>query len=149
MSQISRNPLKKKTEEKLLKIFFKTIDDLRGEEGVEKFFGDLLTPTEKVMLSKRLGIAVLLTKGATYGEISEALNVTSGTINKISDWLKLGGEGFGKSVELIIRKEKSDRSWRDLMGIFMGETFPVKGRRGSSAANSVRDREIESLPSRL
>ena len=43
----------------------------------------------------------------------------------------------------------SDRSWRDLMGIFMGETFPVKGRRGSSAANSVRDREIESLPSRL
>lgn len=79
------------------------------------FLQDLLTRKEVTTLGKRLRIAKLLLEGKTYGEIEELLDVSHGTIAKISAWLAERGEGFRdiitklpKNTENKIPEEISD-----------------------------------------
>ena len=106
MPQISKRKLTSKTEVRLFEIFWETISELKGSMAVEEFLTDLLTPTEKIMLSKRLAIAVMLLKGYGYESIEDGLKVTSGTISSISLWLKHSGSGYRKVVEKLAKKEK-------------------------------------------
>jgi len=106
MPQVSKYPLSKLTESRLYKLFWETIADLKTAIKVEEFLNDLLTPTEKIMLSKRLAIAVMLLEGYDYVSIRSILRVSPGTIGNISLWLKYSGSGYRKALEKLIRKEK-------------------------------------------
>ena len=63
MTQVSRIRLPKAVEDQMHGALRKALADLRTEEEVGEFLEDLLTPTEKIMLGKRLAIAILLDKG--------------------------------------------------------------------------------------
>ena len=106
MAQVSKRKLTPKTEVRLFKIFWETISELKGPINVEEFFTDLLTPTERIMLAKRLAIAVMLLKGYGYESIENSLKVTSGTISSVALWLKHSGSGYRKMVEKLAKKEK-------------------------------------------
>lgn len=116
MPQVSKRKLIQKTEIRLFKLFWETIAELKDSIKVEEFFNDLLTPTEKIMLSKRLAIAVMLLKGYDYESIEDSLKVTSGTISSVSLWLKHSGSGYRKTVEKLSKKEK----FQDLLEGFEG-----------------------------
>lgn len=64
-----------------------------------KFLRDLLSYQESEMIAKRLKIAELLLEGKTYSEIREILKVSSGTISRIHEWLKMSGEGYRWAVQ--------------------------------------------------
>ncbi len=106
MPQVSKYPLSKNTEKRLYQLFWETIANLNDSAKTEEFFTDLLSPTEKVMLSKRLAIAVMLIKGYDYLTIRLTLRVSPGTIGSISVWLKYSGTGYRKVVEKLLKKEK-------------------------------------------
>lgn len=106
MAQVSKYPMNKGVKERLFELFWKTIASFKTSQEAEGFFRDLLTPTEQTVLTKRLGIAILLLKKYSYPEIVDTLKVSPTTINKIQIWLKTGGEGYKKAVEKIIKGEK-------------------------------------------
>lgn len=81
---------------------------LEKQEDVENFLEDLLSPTEKIMLVKRLAIAILLTKGYTYDDIDDTLKVSRPTIMNVSYWLKHGKTGYQNVVERIIKNQKRE-----------------------------------------
>lgn len=64
-----------------------------------KFLRDLLSYQESEMIAKRLKIAEFLLEGKTYFEIREALKVSSGTIARIHEWLKMSGEGYRWAIQ--------------------------------------------------
>ncbi|PJE70037.1 hypothetical protein COU97_01860, partial [Candidatus Shapirobacteria bacterium CG10_big_fil_rev_8_21_14_0_10_48_15] len=80
MAQVSRLPLSEKIYQRIFEIFFQTAAEIRTKKAAEEFFNDLLTPTERIMLAKRLSIAVLLAKGYDYRSIREILHVSPPTI---------------------------------------------------------------------
>jgi uncharacterized protein YerC len=81
-------------------------------EGLNKFFDKFMTPSEKVLFVRRFTVMKLLERGNTYKEISELLEISSGTISNIRDIM--AGRGYGKnpdrkrkySVDKTIRKSK-------------------------------------------
>lgn len=106
MPQVSKYPLAKDTEKRLYQLFWETVANLKDSIKAEEFFTDLLTPTEKVMLSKRLAIAVMLIKGYDYSSIKSILKVSPTTIGAVSLWLKHSGTGYRKVVQRLVTKEK-------------------------------------------
>jgi len=114
MPQVSKYPLAKSTQDRLYHLFLRTIVELKEPIKAEEFFNDLLTPTEKVMLAKRLAIAVMLLKGYDYVSIREVLKVSPGTIGAISMWLKYSGSGYRKALERLIKKEKIDNIFKSI-----------------------------------
>lgn len=105
---ISRRVLNQELEKHILTLFAKTISDLKDLKDIEIFIADLLSPTEKVMLAKRLAIAILLQKGYTYAEIDQTLKVSSPTINKVAFWLKHGKSGYKNVVKKILDEKKRE-----------------------------------------
>lgn len=114
MSQVSKYLLNKEVEERMYDIFWQTIARLTTKESVKKFFYDLLSSTEKVMLAKRLAIAILLLKNYDYLTISKTLRVSTSTIMLISTWLKNGGEGYKMVIKRILTEEKAEEFWDNL-----------------------------------
>jgi len=114
MTQVSKYPLNKEVEERIFEVFWQTIADLKTPWSVKKFFHDLLYPTEKVMLAKRLAIAILITKGYDYRSICQILKVTLPTVWTVNIWLKQGGEGYKMAIEKILKQEKSEEFWQKI-----------------------------------
>lgn len=117
MAQISKYPVHKSVEKRIFEIFTYTISNLRDSGEIEEFLKDFLSPVEKIMLSKRLAIAVLLAKGYSYPSIMGILRVTPGTIAGISISFKYSGKGYKRMVEKILAQEKKDNFWQGVEDI--------------------------------
>ncbi|MBI1982090.1 MAG: hypothetical protein HYY87_04005 [Candidatus Levybacteria bacterium] len=117
MAQVSKYPIHKDVEKRIFEIFKTTISSLKDQEEIEEFLEDFLSPVEKIMLAKRLSIAVLLAKGYSYPTIESVLRVTPTTIATVSLSLKYSGKGYKKMVEKILRDEKIDAFWEKVEDI--------------------------------
>lgn len=108
MTQVSKRILNKELENRIFELFIKTIAELKSPKDVENFIKDLLSPTEKIMLSKRLAIAILLSKNYTYEDINNTLKVSSPTIMTVSYYLKNGEGGYQKVVNKILKEQRKE-----------------------------------------
>ena len=106
MSQVSKNNLPGAIQKDLYDQFFYILADLKNDQEAEEFLGEILTKTERTMLIKRLGIALLLVKGYTYRNIREALKVSFPTIRSVQFWLDHGRGGYKKAVEKIMAHQE-------------------------------------------
>ena len=127
MTQVSKQFLGKEIEKRVFEIFLSALSNIRGKEKIEIFLADFLSPTEKIMLAKRLSIAFLLHKGYDQRAISKILKVSLSTINRVSLRLQIGGEGYTKVINEIILNEKVDEFWYKLDDLISG-LVPPKGR---------------------
>lgn len=109
MTKVSGRLLDKDLENRIFEVFTQSIVELKNSDDVKNFLSDLLSPVERIMLVKRLAIAILLTKGYTYEMIDDALKVSHTTIMKISFWLKYGeNNGYKKVIENFLDKKKGE-----------------------------------------
>ena len=106
MAQVSKKLLNKDIEERILNTLWDGVSFVKDYQEARMFLEDLLTPTEKIMLSKRLAIAVLLTKGYGYLNISNTLRVSSDTIKEVSNWLKISGNGYRLVINRLLKQER-------------------------------------------
>lgn len=130
MAQISKYPISKEVEERIFKILLKTIADLHDSLEINDFLEDFLSPIEKIMLAKRLSIAVMLAKGYDYNQIIKILRVSPSTISGIAISLKYAGVGYKKVVEKILREEKIEEFWGKVDDVING-TVPPYGQNWS------------------
>jgi len=106
MAQVSRNIVHKDIEKRMQEVFLDAIADVITPREVNDFVQDFFTPTERIMLPKRLTIALLLYKGYEQRLISQYLKVSFTTITRVSNLLKTGGAGYRRVVTKIITDEK-------------------------------------------
>ncbi len=107
--KVKYNQLTDFQKKKYLGEFYDMISLLQNREEVKKFFKDLLTLSEVVMISRRIQIAKMLLGGQSYENIRKDLKVGSNTVNQVEKWLN---NGFGGYKEIIKRhsKEKTKNS---------------------------------------
>lgn len=106
MAQVSKYPISNAVYERILDIFFKTLIKIKTKSEANQFIKDFLTPTEQIMLSKRLAIAFLLEKEYDFRSISKILRVSLGTIASVNLMRKHGGQGYQKMIGKLLREEK-------------------------------------------
>ena len=98
----------------MYQVFEESISHLKNRGDIENFVDDLLTPTEKIMLSKRLAIAVLLAKGYNYRDICQILKISSSTINSVIKHQLINGAGYKAVVGKVLRQESLHKFFIDL-----------------------------------
>lgn len=106
MSQISKYPISKAVGDRIFEVFLKALVEVKNKEEAEQFISDFLTPTEKVMLAKRLAIAFLLEKGYDYRTIQKIIRVSAPTITSVNMALRHGSDGYRKMVSKIMKAEQ-------------------------------------------
>ncbi len=90
----------------MINLFWDAITLLRDKSEIKSFFGEILTPTEIRMLSKRFSVAKMLDEAYDYQTIRAYLNVTDGTISDVNNRLKYGDGGLEPILERLFEIEK-------------------------------------------
>lgn len=101
-------------------LFRRALATLTTEQDIGEFLDDLLSPTEKVMLGKRLAIAILLDKGYDQRTIHNIMKVSVTTVNTVNFWLKQKGKGY----YLVLSKLKKQKEWQQFK-VDLEETLKV------------------------
>ena len=125
MSRVSKKVLNKQIEEQMFETLWEAISRVRGKADTKLFLADLLTPVERIMVAKRLGIAVMLMKGKDYETIIDVLRVSNETISKIALILRMNN-GYKIAVSKIVRSEAGKEFWQDIENLIYRISSPGK-----------------------
>lgn len=137
MSQVSKYPISKDVAERIFDIFIKTLIKIKDNASAQKLTDDLFTPTEKIMIAKRLSISFLLLKGYQYNDIKQLLRVSSPTIAAVGRSLRYGSGGYGIILESINKEEHLEKFFLE-----MGEkilSIPARIPKGGSSWRYLRE----------
>lgn len=108
MPRVSKFPLRPNIKNDILQEFWHTLGDLNTKE-IFILFKEFLTPTEILMLAKRLAILRALHEGVKYEDIRLMYKVTNATISNVNSLrMKLPDEAL-KIIDKLIKAE--DRRW--------------------------------------
>lgn len=127
MAQVSRYPLQKEIEVRIHELLDDGLAALGSRDDIERFLADLLTPTEKIMLAKRLAIALLLEKGYDYRQISRVLKVSTSTVRSVVNWKRVRGKGYEKVVKILVTQEKWEKVLRQVAEFFADFKREMRG----------------------
>lgn len=106
MPHLSRVKLSKKTEQELINHLNLVLTSVDKNSEMVTFLEALLTPTEKLMLAKRLAIIVLLEEGLSESEIARILHVTRITVAKMQLFYEARGQGFKIALKKLEEQKK-------------------------------------------
>lgn len=123
MTQVSRRVLHKQVEQQIFETLWEAISQVRNREDIQIFLNDLLTPTERMMIAKRLAIAVLLLKERNYETIKDFLKVSNETISKVALTLKLN-RGYKIAINKVIRTQAGREFWQDIENLLYRFSTP-------------------------
>jgi len=137
MAQLSKRRINPIIDERLSEVLWSTLTKLRSPEEAEDFCRDLLSPTEIIMLKKRVGIALMLLKGESYEVISDTLKVSTTTVMSVNQWINGGSGGYQKIIDRIKNDEKLESLFLSIDEV-LSKIFPP--RRGTNWSNELSKR---------
>ena len=95
----------------------------------------LLTPTERIMIAKRLAIIVMLENDHTYYRISKTLKVSTSTLKRLHKNL---AAGWYRPIQNMIRKRNS-LSFLELLEVLLAAGMPsIAGPRYQKRLDELR-----------
>ncbi len=127
MARISKKPISEKILIKIYRLFYEVFSRYESQEDFLLILEDILSPTEKIMIAKRIGIIYLLIKKADYRDISEVLKVSSATVVFYAATFYKRNSRVVNLINNMLKKEKVlnflDDLFADLMihpGVYKG-----------------------------
>ncbi len=92
-----------------LDMLYTSAAHIRGRAAAKLFLRDLLTPSERIMLGRRIWIARLLLSNHTRVEIGAKLKVSRNTIWRVEKWLNDQMPGYEQVIQGL-EKEMDKRA---------------------------------------
>ena len=92
MAKIKPHQIDSKQKYVAIDNLFEVISALKTKKEIVDFFLGLFSPSESLMLARRIQIAKLLLDGANYEDIRKTLGVGNSTIQKTDLWLHGGDD---------------------------------------------------------
>ena len=91
MPHVSSRATSKKVLGQIYKLLFVTMSNrITSQKRQEAFFNELFTPTEKIMLGKRLAAISLLSRGVSPYKTGQVLQLSESTTNRYANGIQLG-----------------------------------------------------------
>jgi uncharacterized protein YerC len=106
--QVSRKKISPTVKKQIYSLLHKVVADLKSSSEAKEFLGSFLGESEQEIITRRLGIAYLLSKGKTYSFIKENLAVSSTTVAAIAKEINKG-KGFKVALEKIQADEWAEK----------------------------------------
>lgn len=106
MTRISRFKLPQGVLLKIYQLFFEVMARSKPKEIFLEIINDILSPTERIMIAKRITIIYLLIKGIDQRSIAKTLKVSTSTVSRYAVLIEGKEKGVRKIVENMIKKEK-------------------------------------------
>ncbi len=103
MPHVSKKKLDKETFEKIFRKLIAVIEHAQNQNKLTPILDEILTETEKIMLTKRLAVILMLSGDTPQHRISEALLVSPSTVTRMSLGIERG------KYDLIRSISKKDR----------------------------------------
>lgn len=100
MSKISKFSLKPKIKREIVENLWKALFDFKNSKELETFLGNILTPAEIEMISKRLEALKMLASGKTYAQIGDKLHMSSVTLSRLNNRLRADKE-FERKIKAL------------------------------------------------
>lgn len=104
----------------------KVLAKLKSSKEVSEFLDEFLTPTEKIVLAKRISIGLLIKQGYRYDQIRKILRVTPATISRVAVMMRYTGKAYHQILEKVLRSEEVESLFKDVAEGFLNWT-PGKG----------------------
>ncbi|MBI2097037.1 MAG: hypothetical protein HYT40_02715 [Candidatus Sungbacteria bacterium] len=127
MPKVSQNQLSPAIRKEIAHALVRTLVKINDGALLASFLDDLLTPNEKLMLSKRLIAAVLLQRGYSYGSVCKILKMSKTTVHILQRDLLRSGAGYKNIFELFFKESKGQRWLAAVNNVLDAITLPVKG----------------------
>lgn len=128
MPRVSKTPVSNELLSKTFRLFYEVFSSNSDQDDFLLMIDDLLSPSEKIMLSKRLAIIYLLIKGVNYRDIMKTLKVSSSTVVFYASTFLKRSSKVRSIIESMLKKEKVlnflDDFFADIMihpGIYKGD----------------------------
>lgn len=138
MTHVSRKWVKKDVFERMTRQFIDTISELRTKQEIAGFVKELLTPTERIMLAKRLAVILMLEKGYPCRVIERTLKVSPST--SIRFWKMTKIQRFNFLTKDIKSKEAKRKFWEGIEELLRAG-MPPRGRGRWRKTLELLDRE--------
>ena len=120
MPHVSKKKMGERISKQIGSEFIIFINNLSSKDR-SKLFNDFFTKTEKIMLSKRLGLLVMLLRGNSTSEIQKFLKITPQTINRFRKSIENGSH---KVIVCSISKPKNSDSIVKFIELLIGAGMP-------------------------
>lgn len=114
MPRVSRSKLHKEKLEEITKHFSFLISSLRDSKEIENFLDEFLTQEEKIMLTKRLVLLMMLQRNYPPPVIQSVLHISYETVRIYQNQLPLKTDLFRKTIERLVTREKAKEFFRKL-----------------------------------
>ncbi len=101
MPKISKNQLDAGVYARIGENLAAALAAVTARRDMERFMGSLFTETERLMLAKRLAIAVLLAQGWSYSRISKALKVSSVTVGFVRNSVMKNNRAYTELIRQL------------------------------------------------
>jgi uncharacterized protein YerC len=144
MTQVSKHQLPPEMTNLIYSELCDFVSLIPSSLGFSEFFNDFLTPTEKIMLSKRFMIMILLMRGQTVEHIKDTLFVSNSAVMSVSSWLKNASPAT-KNALGIVGMKKDWQHFFDQVEAILDKLPPGKYRNWST----VGKEKVSRLKSRL
>ena len=100
---------------------------IRGREAMKLFLRDLLTPSERIMLGRRVMIARRLLSGEPATHIATDMRVGYDTIYRVERWLHDQLPGYEQAIQEMEKEfEKRTQKGRDRKRYATGALYRLK-----------------------
>ncbi|KKP62920.1 MAG: hypothetical protein UR56_C0003G0027 [Candidatus Roizmanbacteria bacterium GW2011_GWC2_34_23] len=127
MTRVSKKYIKEEIITKLYRLFFEVFSRSDNQRSFLSLIDDILSPAEKIMIAKRLGMIYLLIKGVDFRTIADTLKVSTSTVLFYSVVYKEKKVQTTRLIEQMLKKEKVLNFLEDLFadltihpGIYIG-----------------------------
>ncbi len=120
MVNVSSAKLKKESMNKVFLLFYEIAAKGKNRQEFIQLMSEILSPTEQIMLAKRIVIFYLLVKGVTQTDIKDALKVSNATVSRYALMLHHTQTSLQKDIERLLIKESIQNILEDVFyGLFL------------------------------
>jgi uncharacterized protein YerC len=134
MSKVRFYDVDKKERYRVIGELYDVLAELKTKDEVVRFLFGLFTPSEVLMIGRRIQIAKMLIEGLSYIDIGKNLGVSHQTVRKVEYWLKSDDsrlkfisskiskiktkkDGKSKNYESLLDRYPEHRMAKELFGL--------------------------------
>jgi len=114
MPRISRYKLGKEELQSIQNHFSYLISSFTNSQEIENFFDGFLTPEEKLMLSKRLVLFMMIKRGYPPSVIQPSLHISYESVRTYTNLFSHKNELFQKTLDRLIKRDKTQEFWKKI-----------------------------------
>lgn len=114
MSQVSKHILPKAKLDKIFSLLCDLLVDVTDKQEAEGIFSELLTPTENIMLAKRIACYYLIYKKVPNNQIADILKMSTSTVSYLK-YVFTDSPTLQEFLSIKINQEKVKHFLEDLL----------------------------------